>query len=73
MWSFFGYGRDRASRLRDIGIDSPRSDLWKALYQDHVAGGASHWTASCSADVGCFRAWWADVTGDGPAVLVDPF
>lgn len=73
MWSVFGYGRDRCSRLKDITVDFSTSVVWKASYQAARDTGADHWTASCQAEVAAFRWWWADVTGDGPVVLVNPY
>lgn len=73
MWSVFGYGRDRASKLKDITVDFSTSAVWKASYQAAVSTGADHFTASCQAEVAAFRWWWADVTGEGPGVLTNPF
>jgi len=73
MWSVFGYGRDRATRLKDIIVEFEGRELWRALYRAQRELGASHWTAVCQANVGSFRQWWADVTGEGPDLLVNPF
>ncbi len=73
MWSVFGYGRDGATHLKDIIVEFEGRELWKALYRVQREFGASHWTAVCQANAGSFRRWWADVTGEGPDILVNPF
>lgn len=73
MWSVFGYGRDKCSRLKDITVDFSTSAVWRASYQAAKETGADHFTASCQAEVAAFRWWWADVTGEGPAEVVNPF
>ena len=66
MWSVFGYGREHASRLKDITVDFSGCAVWKASYQAAREMGADHFTAFCQAEVAAFRWWWADVTGEGP-------
>ena len=61
------------ARLKDIVVEFEGRDLWLSLYRAQRQLGASHWTAVCQANVGSFRKWWADVTGDGPDILVNPF
>lgn len=73
MWSVFGYAREGSTRLKDITVEFEGSEVWRAVYQDMRSKGADHWTAACQAEVAAWRQWWADVTGEGPAVLTDPF
>ncbi len=73
MWSIFGYGRDKATRLKDIEVTFPGRSVWANLYQAAKQLGADHWTAFCQAEHGTFRWWWADITGEGPDILVNPF